>query len=62
MLCDLQGLLAQYRHENCLPSCPELLLGSTLQYKYLPIIKTRGSETLSWSLGNLSPKAHNTLV
>ena len=55
MSCDLHGLLAQYRHGNCLPSCPELLQDSTLEYKYLPTIKTRGSETLSWSLGNSSP-------
>jgi len=60
--CDLQGLLAQCRYGNCLPSCPALLQDSTLEYKYLPTIKTRGSETLSWCPGNSSPdvRKHTT--
>ena len=50
MSCDLQGLLAQYRHRNYLPSCTELLQDSTLEYKYLPIIKARESDPqlVSW--------------
>ena len=46
MLCDLQGLLAQYSHGNYLPSCPELLQDSILEYKYLHTIKTRGIDPL----------------